>query len=99
MRFKQWFETVGMPSVNARSNQDVPFQADGKNYILRFSLLPTHMVFPYSPYAGGKVAEVVWFPAEKATIPNDQRYERTGTNSLGSVRQILSILPPLIERW
>lgn len=43
------------------------------------------------------MAEIVWFPAERGGI--EDKWSRTGDNSLGQVRQILSTLPPMISQW
>lgn len=102
MGFKRFIEQQELKEVVenlGNTKEDIPFEIGGKQFILRFFGRPTHMMFPYSPIAGGYIYEIVWFPADKSQTSPDEKYARTGGSSLSQVRDILRFLPQTIIHW
>ena len=83
-------------SQQTHQYEDVFFQVGDKDYTLRFVLKPTWKIFPYSPYGGGDIVEITWFPS---LASGEGKWERTNDTALGDVRDILRKLPGLVMQW
>lgn len=94
MKFRLWLEMMG-----DTQKIDMPFTVEDQNYVLRFFGRPTYRMFPNGSYPSGMVYEIVWFPAQKAELSRDDKYARTGGNSLSHIRGIINAIVPLIKNW
>lgn len=88
MNFRHWInEDAGI--------QETPFEVNGKQYLMKFIPVGLNGYFPYSPIAG-TIYRVVWLPIEKKGSTEDERYARTGGNSVGTVRQLIRSVQQLV---
>lgn len=94
MDFRIWVEswrTVG-------ETISVPFEASGKNYLMKFLPLGLNNYFPYSPIAG-TIYRVFWMPSEQAANPiEDEKYARTGGNTFSQVKTLLQTIEQLVQK-
>lgn len=86
--FKQFLEVT-------RPSEDVPFTVNDKQYLMKFISLGLHELFPFSPITG-PAYRIVWMPIEKSGLPEEERYARTGENTVGMVRSLIKNIENLV---
>lgn len=84
--FFRLYETI---SVTTTEIKKIPFFAAGKEYILSLTGRPTYAMFPYSSYSSGSIYEISFYPSERAGMDREEKFARTGDNSITSMRDIL----------
>lgn len=77
--------------------QKRPFEAAGRQYVLKLIGLPTYDMLPYRKYKAGSIYKIAWYPAEREA--DDDRFGRAGGLGAGSVRQVLTALGRAVASW
>ncbi len=92
MRFTSFKTFLEVTAAGESNIFEIPFQANGKDYIMRLFGQPTYKLFSYSIYRKGTIYEITWFPRD---AQKDDLWKRTGDNSVGGIRELLNTIKTL----